>query len=168
MRLRKRVKYDFVIYNCLIIASILIGVSCYSYLQKTSYSLKEILFPKDQIVIVEEPTEFKTINKKELLTIYINELLDQIKTDEILTYETLRSWNNYKILDIKYDKEILANYHAYLVNIEIENNNAILPTRINKKLSTKEKVVITLRMNVLKDKTIDETYVKSLDIPKNS
>jgi hypothetical protein len=168
LRLRKKIKYDLVIYTCLIGALVLIGLSAKEYLNNTSYSIKEILFPKEQVVVVPEPPEFKKINKEQLLNNYINELLDQIKTDDVLTYEILRSWNDYKIINIKYDKEILNNYHSYLVEIEIKNENAILPTKKNKDKSNDKKSVIELRMNVLKDPETNETIVKKVDIPNNS
>ena len=71
-----------------------------------------------------------------ILTDYINDLLDQIKTDNVLTYETLRSWNEYEITNIKYDKEVFNNYHSYIVEFEIKNQNALLPTKKNKEKST--------------------------------
>ena len=168
LRLRKKIKYDFTIYTCLIGALVLIGLSTKEYLNNTSYSVKEILFPKEEVVLVTEPEDFKQIDKKQLLTDYINDLLDQIKTDEVLTYETLRSWNEYEITNIKYDKEVFNNYHSYIVEFEIKNQNALLPTKKNKEKSKSGYTIITLRMNILTDKTSSETYVKSIDIPKNS
>ena len=168
LRLRKKIKYDFIIYTCLIGALVLIGLSAKEYLNTTSYSIKEILFPKEEIVIVTEPQDFKQLNKKQLLINYINDLLDQIKTDNVLTYETLRSWNKYEITNIKYDKEIFNNYHSYIVEFEIKNENAILPTKKNKEKSNAKKSVIELRMNVLKDQETNEYFVKNIDIPNNS
>ena len=168
LRLRKKIKYDFIIYTCLIGALVLIGLSAKEYLNTTSYSIKEILFSKEEIVIVTEPQDFKQLNKKQLLINYINDLLDQIKTDNVLTYETLRSWNKYEITNIKYDKEIFNNYHSYIVEFEIKNENAILPTKKNKEKSNEKKSVIELRMNVLKDQETNEYFVKNVDIPNNS
>lgn len=166
-KLNRKLKYDFIIYSCLLVSLILIGSTGYSYLSNTSYSIKDIIFKKNEEVIVEEPKELKKINKKELLNNYIIDLLDEIKTDNILTYDILHSWNSYEVLDITYEREITKNYHTYKTNIKINNNNALIPTAKNKDLSTNDYIVITLNMNILFDSNSNNYIVKGLDIPKN-
>lgn len=166
-KLNRKFKYDFIIYSCLLVSLILIGTTAYAYLSNTSYSIKDIIFERNEKVIIEEPKELTKINKKELLNNYILDLLDEIKIDKVLTFDILHSWNSYEILDILYEREITKNYHSYQVNIKINNNNALLPTVKNKDLSTDDYTVITLNMNILIDSNNNNYVVKGLDIPKN-
>ena len=166
-RLKKKVKYDIIIYGCLFTALILIGSTGYSYFSDTSYSIKDIFSEKEEEPEL-EPQELTKVDKKTLLLNYINDLLDEKITDEVLTYEILHSWESYEILDINYDREITTNYYAYLVNIKINNTNALIPTSKNKELSNDKYLVISLNINILKDETTNEYIVKSIDIPKNS
>ena len=167
-KLKRKIKYDFTIYTCLLLALILIGYSSYSYLDTHSYSIKDILPKKETITIEEEPKELKKINKKELLNNYIIQLLDKIETDQVLTYDIIHSWNSYEILDIKYKRQITNNYYTYQTNIKINNVKALIPTTKNKELSTSVYIVITLKVNILHDLNNDKYMVKGLDIPKNS
>ena len=64
-RISKKIKYDFTIYICLILALVLIGYSGYSYLDSQSYSLKDLITPEKEIVIEKEPQELKDLNKKD-------------------------------------------------------------------------------------------------------
>ncbi len=166
--LSKKKSYDIVIYGCLLVALVLIGIGGYSYIDGTSYSLKDIIYPEKQKESPVEPKELNEVDKKVLVENYITELLDEIKTDEVLTYETLRSWEKYEILNVEYEREIADNYHSYLVDLKITNQNAILPTKKNEKLSTDEYNVITIRFNVLKDTNSTEYSIKTTEIPKNS
>ena len=166
--LSKKKSYDIIIYGCLLVALVLTGIGGYSYLGGTSYSLKDIIYPEKQTEVPIEPKELNEVDKKVLVDNYITELLDEIKTDEVLTFETLRSWESYEVLNIKYEREIADNYHSYIVDLKINNNDAILPTYKNDKLSTEEYNVITIRFNVLKDSNSTEYSIKSAEIPKNS
>lgn len=166
--LSKKKSYDIIIYGCLLVALVLTGIGGYSYLGGTSYSLKDIIYPEKQTEVPIEPKELTEVDKKVLVDNYITELLDEIKTDEVLTFETLRSWESYEVLNIKYEREIADNYHSYIVDLKINNNDAILPTYKNDKLSTEEYNVITIRFNVLKDSNSTEYSIKSAEIPKNS
>ena len=166
--LSKKKSYDIIIYVCLLVALVLTGIGGYSYLGGTSYSLKDIIYPDKQTEVPIEPKELNEVDKKVLVDNYITELLDEIKTDEVLTFETLRSWESYEVLNIKYEREIADNYHSYIVDLKINNNDAILPTYKNDKLSTEEYNVITIRFNVLKDSNSTEYSIKSAEIPKNS
>ena len=75
-KISKRIKYDFTIYLCLILALALIGYSGYTYLDNQSYSLKEILKPEETIIIQEEPQELKQVNKKEIISQYLLDIID--------------------------------------------------------------------------------------------
>ena len=165
-RISKKVKYDFTIYTCLLLALGLIGFSSYSYLETNSYSLKDILSKEEPPVIEIEPTELKELDKQELLNKYLLNIQDEIIQDQLLTGETIRTWQKYEILNITYDRKISNNYHTYIVDIKINNLNVSLPTLKNKELSTKEYLVISFNINILKDEVTNEYYVKSTDIPK--
>ena len=67
------------------------------------------------IVEIEEPLELKQIDKKELVDNYILDLLDEIKKDQILTSEMLRSWQSYEILNVLYGKLALVYLSSGLV-----------------------------------------------------
>ena len=58
-------------------ALVLISISGISSLDTTSYSLKELLFPEEEIVEIEEPLELKQIDKKELVDNYILDLFQK-------------------------------------------------------------------------------------------
>ena len=167
-KLKRKIKYDFTIYTCLLLALILIGYSSYSYLDTHSYSFKDILPKKEITIPEEEPKELKKINKKELLNNYIELLLDKIETDEVLTYDIVHSWNSYEIIDLKYKRQITNNYYVYQTNIKINNVKALIPTTKNKELSTNKYIVITLNVYMLNDLNTNKYIVKGLDIPKNS
>ncbi len=167
-KISRKFKYDFTIYTSLLLALVLIGYSGYSYLDNQSYSLKEILFPKEETIVVEEPKELVEVNKKDIINKYLLDIIDEIKQDQMVTKEMLNTWSSYEILDIKYEREVSKNYHLYLVNIKINNVNALVPKSKNNQLSTKEYIVISLKFNILKDELTNEYSVKTIDIPKNN
>lgn len=166
-KISKKIKYDFTIYICLLLALVLIGYSSYSYLDTNSYSLKEILSKEEQPVAEKEPVELQQVDKKDLLKKYFLNIQDEIIQDQLLTGETIRTWNEYEILNITYDRKISNNYHTYIADIKINNLNVNLPALNNKELSTKEYLVISFNINILKDEVTNEYYIKSTDIPKN-
>ena len=168
-KISRRVKYDFIIYTCLLLAIILIGYSANYYIGEESYSLKELLFKEEKEVIVPKETEeLKKIDKKELLNNYLIDILEEIKKDPILTRDIINSWSTYEILNIKYNRQIANDYHSYLVDIKINNLDAILPTNKNNELSTNEYVVISLNMNIEKNQETLEYSIKNIDIAKNN
>lgn len=166
-RISKKIKYDFTIYICLILALVLIGYSGYSYLDNQSYSLKDLITPEKEIVIEEEPQEIKEIDKKEIINKYLLDIIDEKKKDQILTSETVREWKAYDIMSINYNRKIANNYYSYTANIKISNIDADFPKIENKELSRDKYKVITLNFNIVKDSIINEYTVKTTDIPKN-
>lgn len=167
-KISKRIKYDFTIYLCLILALALIGYSGYTYLDNQSYSLKEILKPEETIIIQEEPQELKEVNKKEIISQYLLDIIDEIKIDQTLSSKTILEWKAYEIMSIYYNRKIANDYHAYTVNIKVSNININYPNIENKELSTNKYKVLTLTFNIVKSPTTNEYMVKSIDIPKNS
>lgn len=168
-KISRRVKYDFIIYTCLLLAVLLIGYSANYYIGEESYSLKELLFKEEKEVIVPKETEeLKKIDKKELLNNYLIDILEEIKKDPILTRDIINSWSTYEILNIKYNRQIANDYYSYLVDIKINNLDAILPTNKNNELSTNEYVVISLNVNIEKNQETLEYSIKNIDIAKNN
>ncbi len=166
-KISRKFKYDFTIYTCLLLALVLIGYSGYSYLDNQSYSLKELL-TKEEPPIIEEPQDLVKVNKQDIINKYLLDIIDEIKEDQIVTKGMINTWATYEILNIQYVREISKNYYSYLVNIKINNINAIVPKSKNNQLSTKEYIVISLKFNILKDELTNEYSVKTIDIPKNN
>ena len=167
-RISKRIKYDFIIYTCLILALILIGYSSKEYLANQSYSIKEIFTQEDIVTIIdEEPQELVQVNKIEIINKYLLDITDEIKKDKILTSKMILDWKAYEVMNVYYNKKIATNYYSYTADIKISNINNSYPNLENKDLNTDKYLVITLNFNLLKDPITNEYYVKSTDIPKN-
>ena len=147
-RISKKIKYDFTIYICLILALVLIGYSGYSYLDSQSYSLKDL-------------------KKKDIINQYLLDIIDEKKIDQILTSESIREWKAYDIMSISYNRKIANNYYSYTTHIKISNINANFPNIENKELSRDKYKVISLIFNIVKDPITNEYTVKTTDIPKN-
>ncbi len=166
--MKKNKKYDIIIYGSLIgaIICIIFGYGDYIYSLKDatiSFSKKEPSISED--TIIEEPSIMQSIDKKTLFNEYLYSINDQIIIDDVISFDMLNSWDNYEVLSITYDGEILESYYSYLVDIKISNKNATLPTGKNKRLSTNNYIVITLNFNVAYNKTTNTYVVKSIDIP---
>lgn len=167
-RISKRIKYDFIIYTCLILALILIGYSSKEYLANQSYSIKEIFTQEDIVTIIdEEPQELVRVNKIEIINKYLLDIIDEIKKDKILTSKMILDWKAYEVMNVYYNKKIAINYYSYTADIKISNINNSYHNLENKDLNTDKYLVITLNFNLLKDPITNEYYVKSTDIPKN-
>jgi hypothetical protein len=167
-RISKRIKYDFIIYTCLILALILIGYSSKEYLANQSYSIKEIFTQEDIVTIIdEEPQELVRVNKIEIINKYLLDIIDEIKKDKILTSKMILDWKAYEVMNVYYNKKIATNYYSYTADIKISNINNSYHNLENKDLNTDKYLVITLNFNLLKDPITNEYYVKSTDIPKN-
>lgn len=167
-RISKRIKYDFIIYTCLILALILIGYSSKEYLANQSYSIKEIFTQEDIVTIIdEEPQELVQVNKIEIINKYLLDIIDEIKKDKILTSKMILDWKAYEVMNVYYNKKIATNYYSYTADIKISNINNSYHNLENKDLNTDKYLVITLNFNLLKDPITNEYYVKSTDIPKN-
>ena len=167
-KISKKIKYDFTIYLCLILALVLIGYSSYSYLGNLSYSFKDIFTKKEVLTIIEEePQELTKINKTEIINKYLLDILDEIKEDKNITSKMILSWKTYEVMNTYYNRKISTNYYSYTTNIKISNINCKYQNLENKELSTNKYTVITLNFNILKDTKTNEYYVKSTDIAKN-
>ena len=173
MRLRRNIKFDFIIYGCLLGASALLVFSAKSYCasleeyngftSEIKNALKEIQGKTDNEYNEEKPEALSNINEKELIETYLYSLLDDIKTDSNISQEMIKSWNNYEIINTQYIREITDTYYAYSFDVKISNQDAILPTSKDKKLSTDDYIIINLIANISTKNNINQ--VKSIDIP---
>lgn len=167
--MKKNKKYDIIIYGSLIgaIICIILGYSDYLYTLKD----KGISFSKKETNIVEEttkeeePENLHNIDKNSIVKKYLDSILDQIVTDDLISFDMINTWDNYEVLSTSYEREIVESYYSYLVDIKISNMNAFLPTSKNKELSTEEYLVITLRFNIAYSASKNGFIVKSIDIP---
>ena len=113
---------------------------------------EETNYPKAPEV---EPEELKNVDKGSIITERINAIRDRTLEDDLLNYSMIRSWGEYQIINIKYQKQVTDNYYMYLIDIKIPNKEAILPKEINNDLSTEEYSVITLKTFIVKN---NDTY----------
>ena len=102
-----------------------------------------------------EPEALIAVDKVAIITNRINAIRDRSQEDDLLNYQMIRSWGEYEIVDIQYQKKVTEEYYMYLVSIKIPNKEASLPTEINTNLSTEEYNVITLKTFIIKN---NDTY----------
>lgn len=179
--MKKNNKYDFIIYGCLFLAIILIVVGSWDYIisikeeglkfnnseveKNDNKASEDIEEPLDGNTGATEPADLVAADKKALVQKYLDSILDQIITDELISYEMIKSWDTYEVLDVTYEREIVDKYYAYDVNLKINNPKAELPVPKNKELSTKKYVVISLDITIIYSSARNGYIVKNIDIP---
>ncbi len=173
MRLRRNIKFDLIIYSCLLGASTILVFGAKSYCASLSEyngltkeiknAFKEIKGEEEQPALVaEKPSILNDLNEKEIINNYLYSINDEIITDQTISKDMIKTWNNYEIINTNYLKKITDTYYSYSFDLKINNLNATLPTPKNEKLSTNEYLVITLIANIsIKN---GENKVKSIDI----
>lgn len=173
MKLKRNVKFDIIIYSCLIVATVLLVMGTKSYfLSLDEYSgltsevktaIKEMK-NEEEIVedIIEKPATLDDINEQELIENHLYNILDNISRDENISQDMIRSWNNFEVINTNYIREITPTYHSYSFDLKIHNLSAKLPVT-KKEESTDEYIIITLVANIsIKD---SKYQVKTIDIP---
>jgi hypothetical protein len=115
-----------------------------------------------------EPEALTKEDKKSIVKKYLDSLLDRIYDDSLITYEMIKTWGNYEVLNINYERKITDNYYAYSIDIKINNLDAIVPTNKNEALSTEEYIVISLNANITYLESKNGYIVKKIDIPANN
>lgn len=175
--MKKRSKrYDLIIYISLILAFICVIISMIDNSHAGEIEFKEVLkedidspsIPTDNTLEnqdAEEPLELKNTDKNSIVKKYLDEIADRVIKDEIITYNMIRTWNTYEVLDIIYERQIIDYYYAYKVNIKITGNNIDVPTSKNEILSTEDYTVVTLTFNILKSGKQKGYIVKAIEIP---
>ncbi len=180
MKVIKINKYDLIIYGCLAGAIICLGIGAKDYFASSSNkgsvkselssAIKEVKDnennPEEESQKVEEvePDSLEDYDKKLIVDSYFSDILDEIIKDDTISYEMLRSWNNYEILEFRYIREIATDYYQYEVDIKINEKNAILPKETNKNLSNDEYNVITLNIFILENAQNDSFRIRKIDV----
>lgn len=172
MKLRRNVKFDFIIYNCLLGASVFLIIGAKSYCasldnyngfsSEIKNALKEIKGEANVEVSETEPDQLANLDKKQLIETYLYSLLDEAKTSSTLSSEMIKSWQDFEIIDTKFLKTITDTYYSYSFDVKIPNSKALLPIEKNEDLSTNEYVVITLIANISTKNNLNQ--VKSIDL----
>ncbi len=176
---RKINKYDIVIYSCLLaaIAFLVLGGKDYfttldeetTVKDEFKSALKEINnteeedIPTDTNTGEPEPENLVNFDKFSIVQKYLDSILDQIVKDKLITYKMIKTWDEYSVLNMQYQKEVTDKYYEYVVDIKISNKNANLPTEENKDLSTDEYSVITLKFYIQDSYERNGFIVKKID-----
>ena len=98
-----------------------------------------------------EPSILQKTDKKAIIIDRLNDIKNRKSEDDMFTYKMIRSWGNYEILDITYQKEVIEDYFMYSVNIKIPNMDASIPDIKNEELSTDNYIVITFKTFIIKN-----------------
>jgi len=173
--MRRINKYDIIIYSSLALAIILLLLGGKDYLStiesgsvtadELSSSIKAVESPTETAdeSTKEEPADLVSLDKKTLTINYLNNILDEVIKNDIITYAMVKSWGNYEILDITYNREVADNYYCYIANIKLSNKDALIPDTINDSLSTKENPVIQVNVYIEYSNQAKNYQVKYID-----
>ena len=119
---------------------------------------------EENIIIEEEPEILKNYDKNKIVNTYFNSILDRITTDSLISYDMLKSWELYEIVECNYIKEIADNYYQYDVNIKINNTEASLPRGVTEVLNNNEYNVISLNIYILKDTQSNSFQIRKVEV----
>ncbi len=111
-----------------------------------------------------ESEELKQLDKNSLVKKYLDEIIDRAITDENLPLKMVKTWGNYEVINVTYQKKVVDNYYYYISDIKIPNLNATLPVGKNIELSTDEYIVISLKTYILKTEFNDSYILKNFEI----
>lgn len=165
MTKRSALKYDIVIYLSLFIAFICAIASCI----EPSSAKAEPPKPEEQIIEevkeIEEPEHLLKVDKYSVAQKYLDSIIDQIITDDIITYDMVTTWSTYSITNMKYQKEILENYYQYEVEVKLTGENILVPNDNIIIKKTPEYTSIKILMNMYYSEGRNGYLIKSVDIP---
>lgn len=157
--MRKK-KQNIIIYGSLVMAFLLIGYAIFDYYHDKDSSnsaineLKEVLGKKEEvdeekIVYGKEPKELVSVDKREVINKYLDDIVNRRIEDELLSYDVVSTWGEYEIVDIKYIKSITEDYYAYDVSIKIPNINGKITGRKNEELSKDDYIVVNIEFDLV-------------------
>ena len=157
--MRKK-KQNVIIYGSLFIAFLLIVYAIYDYYHDKDSSnsaineLKEVLSKKendeeDKIVYGKEPSKLVSIDKKEVISKYLDDIVNRRIENELLSYDVVSTWGEFEVVGIDYIKSITDDYYAYDVSIKISNINGRITGRKNDKLSKDNYIVVNIEFDLL-------------------
>ena len=156
--MKKAKKYNIIIYSTLSLAILLLAIGGVQFFKnpQESYS-KENTTVKH---LEPEPEEMVSVDKEAIINSYLNELVEQTKVDDLINYDSIKTWQTFRLGNIEFQRTIAFNYYEYKVDIIIQNMEAVLPVEKNRELSNQDIQVITVRVDLLKD---SEIIVKNID-----
>ncbi len=175
--MKKLNKYDFIIYGCLLAAVICLILGGHDYFKtldeettvkdEVKSAIKEIN-NEEEIQTIEstgepEPEKLVNFDKFSIVQKYLDSIIDQILTDDLISYKMIKTWDKYEVLNMIYSKEITDKYYEYIVDIKISNKKANLPKEENSELSTDEYSVITLKFYIQDSYERNGFIVKKVD-----
>jgi len=172
--MKKTRKYNIIIYSCLLLAVILLILGGIDYLKNEEPSVSqepEINEPtgeeeveRKEEPVTKEPQELIDADKEGAIKKYIDSLVDQIAKSKKLPYKMVKTWGDYSIGEIEYQRKITSRYYEYKVNVIIPNLDAKLPSKKNEKLSTDKYLVLTMYFDIVDSEKQNGLYVKNVDI----
>ena len=166
--------------NVIIYGSLLLAIILVIYVAKTYYdnrdNSEEVFKELNQVFIKEkqpeepkkeatvEPDKIRFIDKRPIITEYLDEILNRKISDNILTYDKVFSWGEFEITDIKFYKKITDTYYSYIVNIKVNNREADVSGLSDKNLSTSEYYIVSVKFYFVYDN--DSISIKNVEYNK--
>lgn len=165
MRQKGTLKYDIVIYLCLFVAFVCAIGSCIEPSSAVSEAPSKEIEKEHVVEEIEEPKHLLKVDKYSVAQKYIDSIVDQIITDNTITYDMVTTWSTYSIKNMKYKKEIMENYYQYEVEIKISGTNIMIPDEKILVEKTEEYTIIKVLMNMYYSEGRNGYLIKSIDIP---
>ena len=165
MRQKGTLKYDIVIYLCLFVAFVCAIGSCIEPSSAVSEAPSKEIEKETIVEEIEEPKHLLKVDKYSVAQKYIDSIVDQIITDNTITYDMVTTWSTYSIKNMKYKKEIMENYYQYEVEIKISGTNIMIPDEKILVEKTEEYTIIKVLMNMYYSEGRNGYLIKSIDIP---
>ena len=104
MRQKGTLKYDIVIYLCLFVAFVCAIGSCIEPSSAVSEAPSKEIEKEPIVQEIEEPKHLLKVDKYSVAQKYIDSIVDQIITDNTITYDMVTTWSTYSIKNMKYKK----------------------------------------------------------------
>ena len=101
MRQKGTLKYDIVIYLCLFVAFVCAIGSCIEPSSAVSEAPSKEIEKEPIVEEIEEPKHLLKVDKYSVAQKYIDSIVDQIITDNTITYDMVTTWSTYSIKNIK-------------------------------------------------------------------
>ena len=165
MSKRSTLKYDVVIYLCLFIAFLCAIGSCIEPSSAVSEAPPKEIKEEPKVEEIEEPKQLLKVDKYGVAQKYLDSIVDQIITDDTITYEMVTTWSTYSIQSMKYKKEIMTNYYQYEVEVKLTGTNILIPNEQLIVKKTEEYTTIKVLMNMYYSEGRNGYLIKSIDIP---
>ena len=158
--MKKVNKYNIVIYSTLSLGILSLTIGGIHFLKnpEESYSSKNTEIKRT--ITEKEPESMVDVDKSSIINNYLNQLLDETKKDDLINYDSIKTWNSFYVSSVVFQRTVAYNYYEYKVDITIDNPNATIPVEKNVSLSNDETLVITVLVDLFQT---DEIIVKNID-----